>query len=76
MRFYKSKIGEIRSEESWKYELETFWKVSTGVDAEGKFPKPLDHWDRFVRILGLEEIENEDQSNSDDSSSDRWVGVF
>ena len=77
MRYYKSKIGEVRSEASWKYELDSFWRTVPLADREGHFPKPDDAWERYTKILGLVEVDHEEaESNDDESSSGSWVGVF
>lgn len=57
MKYYKSKTGEVMAESEWLSELEKFWgRISTDRDIIKKFKRPDDSWERFKKILGLEEV--------------------
>lgn len=56
MKLLRSKTGEVRSEQAWKDEMEGIWAVLTKMDDYKKVPKPVDAWERFSRVIGLEEV--------------------
>ena len=76
MRYFISKIGEVRSEESWKHELQHFWKSIGTADYKEQFEQPKDSWDRFARVLGLQEISHEQATEHSSDDSSIWSGVF
>lgn len=69
MKYYKSKDGRIKSEREWESLLFGFWSDLHGNDVEtkAKWPQPVDAWERFVRLQGLEEYT---------SKSCEYKGVF
>jgi hypothetical protein len=62
MKYFRSKIGEVRSEASWRSELDEFWKIPWTYDKTFA-TRPDDAWERYVKVLGLVEIEHEDVNN-------------
>jgi hypothetical protein len=68
MTLYMSKKGEVGDREYWESELNAFWDLFQGrVDQEiaHRLPtKPANAWERFSKILGLEEVENESSTSS------------
>jgi hypothetical protein len=67
MTLYMSKKGEVGNREYWERELNAFWGLFQGrVDQEiaHRLPKkPANAWERFSKILGLEEVESESSAN-------------
>lgn len=77
MTIYKSKRGDVGTESYWRQELVKFWDVvgEKGIPGHHKdFSEPVDSWSRYVKVLGLEEVENEEVNVHSSSSSYR--GVF
>lgn len=56
----KSKIGEIQTIEHWQEHCNSFYEVfernrSAFVSLKHYPSKPADAWERYVKLLGLEE---------------------
>ncbi len=64
-----SKIGEIKSEQEWRVEIDNFWiwtelqnryicnpRAKTN---KRSFTKPKDAFERYARLLGLVEVSHE-----------------
>lgn len=64
MTYLKSKAGEIKHILEWKYDLNEFWHGVVGLDMLHQFPKTNSAWDRWVKVLGLVEVENENNINN------------
>ena len=71
----RSRVGEVKTKEEWQKEVNDFWDF---VELQNRyicnpraktnrreFKRPSDAFERFARIIGLEEIENVS-----------WDGVF
>lgn len=59
---YKSKTGEVGSLEYWNRILDKFWHpfTSSKTCTDMRLPtRPADAWDRFAKVVGLEEIADE-----------------
>lgn len=64
MSYLQSKTGEIKHRLEWQYDLDAFWEIIPDRDLRAKFKRPHDAWERFVRVLGLEEVCDETYNNS------------
>lgn len=57
---YQSRRGDVHTKQRWMEELDAFWKCfDAKIDycAVAKLPKrPVDDWERYVKIMGLEKI--------------------
>lgn len=66
MIMMKSKLGEIKSKEEWQKEIDDFWVFAeaqsryvcklTAKSKRKEFRKPVNAFDRYARLLGLEEV--------------------
>lgn len=63
MEMYQSAKGEILSKYEWELELNKFWGIfessKSDKDLWSKLPqRPINAWERFVKVLGLAKVEN------------------
>jgi len=67
MTTYISKRGEIGTREYWETELDKFWCLFKGRQLSSAFenlPKrPANAWERYAKLLGLEEVHDESDGN-------------
>lgn len=60
---YRSKLGEVGDRAYWEIELDKFWKCFRGGNScweLERLPKrPKNAWDRFVKVVGLEPLQQE-----------------
>jgi len=67
MTIYMSKTGETGDRAYWERELDVFWSMFKGRGTHVHFKdlpqRPANAWERFAKILQLEEID-ESSSNS------------
>lgn len=64
-----SKAGTVKTERQWRAGLDDFWREMHRDDTGRKILRPVDAWERFVRVVGLTEIRDETASNG-------YNGVF
>ncbi len=64
MTYLQSKAGEIKHILEWQYDLNDFWSdIHRDKQDKLKFPKPANAWERFTKLLGLVEVDHENNSN-------------
>ncbi len=61
--FLKSKTGEVLHVDAWQEEVNKFWGIFARAETGSNlfrsrtYPKrPVDAWERYVKIMGLEII--------------------
>ncbi len=63
MRYYRSKLGEVKSYAEWEKWTDDFFatlpKFNTKQMMHANCPKPDDWFERITKILKLEEVEVE-----------------
>lgn len=70
--YLQSKTGEIKHKLEWMYDLNAFWAdIHRDQQDAKKFPRPENAWDKFVKLLGLIEVNHENYI-----SSSSYHGVF
>jgi hypothetical protein len=70
---FKSKIGEIKTKKEWQYEVDDFWAFaerqnkhicsSGALTNKRLFKKPSDAFERYARIIGLQQLEDSECVN-------------
>lgn len=58
---YRSRTGEVKSKEQWDGDLNRFWATFESSYNCGGFGdqlprRPADAWERFVKVMKLEEV--------------------
>jgi len=53
---YKSKTGEVGLKEAFEEHLDVFWKLIETGELRGSIKRPVDAWERYVKLLGLKEV--------------------
>lgn len=75
MTMLRSRIGEIKSRKEWEQEVEEFWSWASLQDRyicnsrskinRRSFKMPEDAFQRYAKIIGLEEIREESEPGYD-----------
>ena len=66
MKLLQSKSGIVKPEAQWRKEDNDFW---SGIenDSKGEYKRPIDWWQRNIKVLGLKPISLEEAG---------WHGIF
>lgn len=66
MTTFKSKLGEVKTKDEWQQELNEFWEYverqnryicrANSTVNKRSFKKPDDAFERYVKLLGLEKL--------------------
>ena len=61
MTFLKNHHGTVKHISEWQHDVDQFWKcfdIKTDWCTQARLPKrPIDAWERFVKIQGLEQCD-------------------